>query len=553
MSSHTPEASDGPAGQIRMTDAAPEKPVSERITLAELARRAGVSKATVSRALNGKPDVDVQTRQRILNLVAATGYSPDPVARALRGLSPLSAEIAPPFPADFLWGIGTSAYQIEGAVDQDGRGPSIWDEFSRLPGAIERGETAAVAADHYHRWREDVALLATLGVRAYRFSVAWPRVIPEGAGAVNFLGLDFYDQLVDALLAHGITPLVTLHHWDLPAALQRRGGWLNRDTTEAFADYAEVVARRLGDRVEWWVTHNEPWCVAYLGHALGAHAPGLADMQAAVTAAHHLLLSHGLAMARLRASLGTRARIGITLNLTPMYAADEEAETLDRVRAADLLHNQWFLRPLFEGGYAPHLFSSLGVDEPPILDGDMERIATPLDFLGVNYYERQVFRTPTLPETVRRERQDRRHAQQVVPVPGASYTEMGWEIYPQGLVDVLEQVHTMYHPRALLVTENGAAFNEAGMPSGEIYDEQRVAYLRGHIQALARVRERGIPVHGYFAWTLLDNFEWTSGYRLHFGLVAVDPRTLERRIKASGRWYASFIRQQSAPHARAPY
>jgi beta-glucosidase len=236
-----------------------------------------------------------------------------------------------------------------------------------------------------------------------------------------------------------------------------------------------------------------------------------------------------------------------------MYAADEEAETFERVRAADLLHNQWFLRPLFEGRYPLDLFSSLGVDAPPILDGDMERISAPLDFVGVNYYERQVFRTPTLPATVRRVQQDGRHAQQVVPVPGASYTEMGWEIYPQGLEDVLEQVYTAYHPRALLVTENGAAFNEAGMPSGEIHDEQRIAYLRDHIQALARARERGMPVRGYFAWTLLDNFEWTNGYRLHFGLVAVDPRTLERRIKASGRWYASFMRQQSASHARAPY
>jgi len=553
MDPSAPEASDGPAGRIRSADTALEKPATERITLAELARRAGVSKATVSRALNGKPDVDAQTRQRILNLVAATGYSPDPVARALRGLSPLSAEIAPPFPADFLWGVGSLAYQIEGAVDADGRESSIWDEFSRLPGAIERGETAAVAADHYHRWREDVALLATLGVRAYRFSVAWPRVLQEGAGAVNMAGLDFYDRLVDALLAHGIAPLVTLHHWDLPAALQRRGGWLGRKTAEAFADYAEVVARRLGDRVEWWVTHNEPWCVAYLGHALGAHAPGIADMQSAVTSGHHLLLAHGFAMARLRAVLGSRAQVGITLNLTPIYAADEETETLERVRAAELLHNQWFLQPLFEGRYAPDLFSSLGVNPPPILDGDMERIAAPMDFLGVNYYERQVFRTPTLPVTARRAQRPGRHAQQVVPVPGASYTEMGWEIYPQGLEDVLERVYTTYHPRALLVTENGAAFNEADTASSEIHDEQRIAYLRDHIQAVARARQRGMPVRGYFAWTLLDNFEWTSGYRLHFGLVSVAPQTLERRIKASGRWYASFIRRQSAPHARAPY
>ena len=548
MDSNTPAAS---AGLNRIADTVSARSASERITLAELARMAGVSKATVSRALNGKPDVDVQTRQRILNLVAATGYTPDPTARALRGRSPLSAEIAPLFPADFLWGIGTSAYQIEGAVDEDGRGASIWDEFSRLPGAIERGEMATLAADHYHRWREDVSLLATLGVRAYRFSLAWPRVLPEGIGEVNAPGLDFYDRLVDALLAHGITPLVTLHHWDLPAALQRRGGWLSRECADAFADFAEVVARRLGDRVEWWVTHNEPWCVAYLGHALGAHAPGIADMQAAVTAGHHLLLAHGFAVERLRASLGSRARLGITLNLTPIYAADEEAETQEQVRAADLLHNQWFLRPLFEGRYAPDLFSSLGVDEPPILDGDMERIAAPLDFLGVNYYERQVFRTPTLPATARANQQVGRHAQQVVPVPGASYTEMGWEIYPQGLEDLLDQVYTTYHPRALLVTENGAAFSEADAQTREIHDEQRIAYLRDHIQAVSRARQRGIPVRGYFAWTLLDNFEWTSGYRLRFGLVAVDPQTLERRIKASGRWYASFIRQQAATYTRA--
>jgi beta-glucosidase len=522
--------------------------MGERMTLAELARRAGVSKATVSRALNGKPDVDMQTRERILNLVATTGYIPDPVARALRGLSPLSAEIAAPFPADFLWGIGTSAYQIEGAVEEDGRGPSIWDEFARLPGAIARGETAAVAADHYHRWREDVALLATLGLRAYRFSVAWPRILPEGVGEVNTPGLDFYDRLVDALLAHGITPLVTLHHWDLPAALQRRGGWLSRETAEVFADYAEVVALRLGDRVEWWVTHNEPWCVAYLGHALGAHAPGMADMQAAVTAGHHLLLSHGLAVARLRGALRSSAHLGITLNLTPIYAADDEAETLEQVHLADLLRNRWFLQPLFEGQYAPDLFPSLGVDGPPIRTGDMERIAAPLDFLGINYYERQVFRTPTLPATARMAQQGR-HPQQVVPVPGATYTEMGWEVYPQGLEDALRQVHTAYHPRALLVTENGAAFSEADQPSSEIHDEQRIAYLRDHIQAVSRARQQGIPVRGYFAWTLLDNFEWTSGYQLHFGLVAVDPQTLARRIKASGRWYASFIRRQSAPHA----
>ena len=521
-----------------------------RITMAELARRAGVSKATVSRVLNGKPDVDAETRQRILGLIAETGYTPDPLARALQGLPPLATGIAPHFPPDFLWGVGTSAYQIEGAVDEDGRGPSIWDEFARIPGAIARGETATVATDHYHRWPEDVALLAALGVRAYRFSVSWSRVTPEGAGAVNERGLDFYDRLVDALLRQRITPLVTLYHWDLPAALHHRGGWLSRATAEAFAGYAEVVARRLGDRVEWWVTQNEPWCTAYFGYGLGMHAPGLADMQSAAIAGHHLLLSHGLAAERLRASVGTRGRVGISLNLAPIYAADAAPETHEQVRGADVLRNQWFLQPLFEGRYPETLFDTLGVATPPIAEGDMAVIAAPLDFLGVNYYERQVFRTPTLPATAGHATRHGRQAQQVVPVPGASYTEMGWEIYPQGLADVLEQVHARYHPPAILVTENGAAFHEDEAPAGEIHDEQRIAYLRDHIQALARAYQSGVPLRGYFAWTLLDNFEWADGYRLRFGLASVDPHTLERRFKASGRWYAAFIRQQAMSSMR---
>lgn len=522
----------------------------KRLTIAELAQRIGVSKATVSRALNNKPDVDAETRRRILELVAATGYTPHPVARALRGLPLPPVEIAQRFPSDFLWGVGTSAYQIEGAVSEDGRGPSIWDEFARLPGAIARGETAAIATDHYHRWREDVTLLAALGIRAYRFSVAWPRVLPAGVGAVNVRGLDFYDRLVDMLLQYHIVPLVTLYHWDLPAALQHSGGWLNRDTTEAYADYVDVVSRRLGDRVEWWITHNEPWVVAYVGHGLGLHAPGLANTQAAVTAGHHLLLSHGLGVQRLRANAGSRSRIGIALNLTPMYAADDAPETREQVRAADVLHNQWFLQPLFEGHYPPTLFPALGVDAPPIVEGDMPCIAAPLDFLGINYYARDVFRTPALPPTASPAIGQAQRAQHVVPVPGASYTEMGWEIYPQGLADVLQQVYSAYHPRALLVTENGAAFRDGDPLAGEIHDEQRIAYLQAHIQALARAHQRGVPVRGYFAWTLLDNFEWVDGSRPHFGLVAVDPHTLERHIKASGRWYAAFIRQQMSSHAQ---
>lgn len=519
---------------------------SQRITIADLARMAGVSKATVSRVLTGRPDVDTATRQRILALIAATGYAPLPAARALAQRTPALAPAAPTrFPPDFLWGVGTSAYQIEGATEEDGRGPSIWDEFARVPGAIARGETADIATDHYHRWREDVELLARLGVRSYRFSISWPRVVPLGTGAVNPPGLDFYDRLVDALLERHIAPLVTLYHWDLPAALQREGGWLNRDTALRFADYAEVVARRLGDRVQWWITHNEPWVVASLGYGQGLHAPGIADPQASVTAGHHLLLSHGLSVARLRSILAPSARIGIALNLSPIYAADELSETREQVQAADIMYNQWFLQPLFLGSYPATLFSLLGLQPPEIAPGDMETIAAPLDFLGVNYYERRIYQTPVRPSTSRIERRP----QPVVPVPGASYTEMGWEIYPSGLADVLRQVYATYRPPALLVTENGAAFDEADAATGDIQDNQRIAYLQSHMQALARVRHEGVPVQGYFVWTLLDNFEWTEGYRPRFGLVAVDRATLQRRLKASGQWYAAFLHGQQGDDA----
>jgi beta-glucosidase len=516
---------------------------NRRVTIADLARIAGVSKATVSRVITGKPDVDDETRRRILALIASTGYTPHPAAQALAHVAPASSRrVFQRFPADFLWGVGTSAYQIEGAIQEDGRGLCIWDEFARLPGAVARGETAAVATDHYHRWREDVDLLARLDVRAYRFSISWPRVLPLGTGTVNARGLDFYDRLVDALLERHITPLVTLYHWDLPAALQREGGWLNRQTAFAFANFSEIVARRLADRVQWWITHNEPGVVASLGHGQGLHAPGIADPQASVTAGHHLLLSHGLSVERLRACLRSDARVGIALNLTPIYAADELPETQQEVQITDTVANHWFLRPLFAGGYPETLFSLLSTTPPSIEAGDMEIIATPLDFLGVNYYARQLIHTPVRPPTSRLER----HPRLVVPVPGASYTEMGWEIYPTGLADVLRQVYATYHPPALVVTENGAAFSEPDGAAGGIQDDQRIAYLQSHIQALARARHEGLPIQGYFVWTLLDNFEWTDGYRPRFGLVAVDRQTLDRRIRASGWWYADFIRNQHA-------
>ncbi len=445
----------------------------------------------------------------------------------------------PSFPADFLWGAATSAYQIEGATHEDGRGPSIWDTFSHLPGTTHRGETGDIAADHYHRMEEDVALMDELHLNAYRFSISWPRILPQGTGAVNARGLDFYDRLVDALLARGISPLATLYHWDLPQALQERGGWPNRETAYAFADYAGVVAKRLGDRVQWWVTQNEPWCSAYLGYGTGIHAPGIQDMQAAVDAGHHLLLSHGLALSRLRAHINPEAQLGIAINLTQVYAVDDRPETLDGVARTDIFNNRWFLDPLFRGEYPPTLFPDLKTAPPPIKEGDMAIITTPLDFLGVNYYSRSLIRARTrasAPST---------HAyEQVVPVPGASYTEMAWEIYPDGLADMLARVNRDYAPRAILVTENGAAFVDQWYGNSNISDTRRVQYIQDHIKVLGQALRLEVPVRGYFVWSLMDNYEWTDGYGKRFGIVYIDFPTQRRIMKESGRWYAAFIASQ---------
>jgi beta-glucosidase len=450
------------------------------------------------------------------------------------------------FPTDFLWGAATSAYQVEGAVTEDGRTPSIWDVFAATPGKTHRGETGLVAADHYRRMDEDVALMAELGLNAYRFSIAWPRIIPEGTGAVNQRGLDFYDRLVDALLAHGITPLATLFHWDLPLALEERGGWRNRATAYAFADYAEVVARRLGDRVPWWVTLNEPWCAAYLGHGSGLHAPGLHDAQAAADAGHHLLLSHGLAMPRLRAHVAAGAQLGICLNIYPIYAADDRPETLRDVERADRFQNRWFLDPLFRGHYPDGLFEDMEAAPPPIEDGDLAIINAPLDVLAVNYYNRLVVRA----------RGEDAELPGVAPVgyehvshlPDASYTAMGWEVYPQGLRAVLDRIHNDYAPAGLIVAENGAAYDDEWGDDGSIHDRERMEYLREHTRLLAEVLAQGVPLRGYFVWSLLDNFEWAEGYGKRFGLIYVDFATQRRTVKDSGRWYASFIAAQRSGH-----
>ena len=446
--------------------------------------------------------------------------------------SPLTAA----FPPDFLWGAATSAYQIEGAVHEDGRAPSIWDRFAATPGATYQGQTGEVTADHYHRMEEDVALMAELNLNAYRFSLSWPRILPQGTGAVNERGLDFYDRLVDTLLAKGIQPLATLYHWDLPIALQDRGGWLVRDTAYAFADYAEVVARRLGDRVQWWITLNEPWCIAYLGYALGIHAPGLQDKQLAVGAGHHVLLAHGLAVPRLRAHLTPQAQVGIAPDFYPVYAADDRPETLLAVKRADAFRNRWFLDPIMRGHYPENLFSDMGVTPPPIQENDFSIISTPIDFLGVNYYSRMLVRSRTDTTSVPADSYEA-----VDRVPGASYTEMGWEIFPDGLANILTRIHREYAPKAMIVTESGAAFDDQRDSNGDIHDQQRIDYLREHIQTVAQVIRQGVPIKGYIVWSFLDNFEWSEGYRKRFGLVYVDYATQRRIVKDSGRWYANFV------------
>ena len=449
------------------------------------------------------------------------------------------------FPPDFLWGAATSAYQIEGAVHEDGRALSVWDRFAEVPGATYQGETGEIAADHYHRMEEDVALMAELNLNAYRFSLSWPRILPQGSGAVNERGLDFYDRLVDALLARGIRPLATLYHWDLPVALQDRGGWLVRDTAYAFADYAEVVARRLGDRVDWWLTQNEPWCSAYLGYAAGIHAPGVRDKKLAVVAGHHVLLAHGLSVPRLRAHISPQAQVGIALDFYPVYAADDRPETLLAIKRADTFRNRWFLDPLFRGCYPDDLFTDMRVAPPPIHEDDFSIISVPIDFLGVNYYSRMLVRDRIENDPVVVQTGHADNYEAVVRIPGAAYTEMGWEVFPDGLANILTRIQREYAPKALVVTESGAAFDDHLDGTDNVHDQQRIDYLGAHIQTIAQVMRQGVPIKGYVVWSFLDNFEWSEGYRKRFGLVYVDYPTQRRIIKDSGRWYASFVASQS--------
>lgn len=445
------------------------------------------------------------------------------------------------FPPGFVWGAATSAYQVEGAVDADGRGRSIWDTFASTPGAVVAGDTGAVAADHYHRYREDVRLMRDLGLRMYRFSVAWPRIQPTGSGPANERGLDFYRRLVDALLEAGITPNLTLYHWDLPQALQDAGGWPARETALRFADYASVVYRALHDRVVWWSTLNEPWCSAFLGHAVGVHAPGIADPVQAIRAVHHLLLGHGLAVAAMRA-VDPGPRLGIVLNLIPVRAASATTSDPSMEHAARLIdgyRNRVWMDPLFEGRY-PADIATLAEERFggfPIQDGDLATIGSPIDWLGVNYYNDLVLAPGPGPDP------SNPGVEGVVEAPpGPERTDMGWPITPSGLRELLVTIGRE-HPGAppMLITENGAAYDDPAGPDGVIDDARRIAYLEQHLLALSDAIADGADVRGYLVWSLLDNFEWAEGYAKRFGIVHVDFDTQRRTPRRSAGWYRDVI------------
>ncbi|MFD9545131.1 GH1 family beta-glucosidase [Streptomyces sp. NPDC060022] len=433
------------------------------------------------------------------------------------------------FGPDFLWGAATSSYQIEGAIHEDGRGPSIWDAFAATRGKVANGDTGAVAADHYHRYREDVALMAGLGLQAYRFSIAWPRVQPCGSGRIEQRGLDFYRRLIDTLLEAGIQPWPTLYHWDLPEPLEDAGGWPARDTAQRLAEYAAVVHDAVSDRVERWTTLNEPWCSAFLGYATGRHAPGRAEPAQAVRAAHHLLLGHGLAVQ----AMGEDARVGITLNLTDVSPLTGSPDDLDAARRIDGMQNRFFLDPLLHGAYPEDVVDDLRevTTFEHVREGDLKTIAAPLDFLGVNYY------SPMLvagggphTETAYVGSPSVRYAD-----GGRPRTSIGWEVDEGGLLALLLRLHSEYPALPLYVTENGAAFDD------EVHDSGRVSYLENHLGVCARAVEQGVPLKGYFVWSLLDNFEWAYGYAQRFGIVHIDYATQRRTLRDSARRYADII------------
>lgn len=428
------------------------------------------------------------------------------------------------FPSNFVWGVATSAFQIEGAAALDGKGPSTWDTFCKKPGVIADASNGDVACDHYHRWQSDLDIVASLGVSAYRFSVSWPRIQPSGAGAWNEKGLDFYSRLIDGLLERGVQPYLTLNHWDLPEALQQSGGWASRDTTHRFVDYAREVGRRLCDRVKSITTHNEPWVISTLGYEQGIFAPGIKDRAIAMQASHHLLLSHGMTLQALRAD-GVPSDLGIVLNLSPMHAATNEKADTDKTTLEDGRLVRWYMDPLFGKGYPADVLEFLGHDAPKVMQGDMAVISEPMDFLGLNYYSRSVVSAKG-PWDV--------HSS------GRDVTDMGWEVYPEGLTELLLRLNRDYVVPPMFVTENGGAFKDA-VVNGHVNDHDRTAYIAQHISAVADAMRQGVRMGGYMVWSLLDNFEWASGYEKRFGIVHVDYATQKRTLKSSALWYRSFL------------
>ncbi|AEM77895.1 GH1 family beta-glucosidase [Thermoanaerobacter wiegelii] len=441
------------------------------------------------------------------------------------------------FPKEFVWGVATSSYQIEGAVNEDGRTPSIWDTFSKTEGKTYNGHTGDVACDHYHRYKEDVEIMKEIGVKAYRFSIAWPRIFPE-EGKYNPKGMDFYKRLVDELLKRDITPAATIYHWDLPKwAYDKRGGWLNRDSVKWYVEYATKLFEELGDAIPLWITHNEPWCASILSYGIGEHAPGHKNYREALIAAHHILLSHGEAVKAFREMNIKGSKIGITLNLTPVYPASEKEEDKLAAQYADGFSNRWFLDPIFKGNYPEdmmELYSKIIGEFDFIREGDLKTISVPIDFLGVNYYTRGI---------VKYDEESMLKAENV-PGPGKR-TEMGWEISPESLYDLLKRLDREYTKLPMYITENGAAFKDEVTEDGRVRDDERIEYIKEHLKAAAKFIEEGGNLKGYFVWSLMDNFEWAHGYSKRFGIVYVDFNTQKRILKDSALWYKEVIEKSA--------
>ncbi|KZM48499.1 GH1 family beta-glucosidase [Labrenzia sp. OB1] len=446
-------------------------------------------------------------------------------------------ELAQRFPKDFLFGVATAAYQIEGATNEDGRKPSIWDAFSKMPGRVFQQHSGDVACDHYHRWESDLDLIQSLGVDAYRFSIAWPRILPDGRGTVNEKGLDFYDRLIDGMVERGIKVYPTLYHWDLPLMLAGDGGWTARSTAEAFADYTDVVVRRLGDRMDALATVNEPWCICHLSHLYGIHAPGEKSTEAFAAAVHTLNLAHGLGVQAARA-VRPDLPMGIVINAHSVYPASETPEDRAAAERAFEFNNGIFFSPLFKGTYHPDILSAFG-DSMDIRDGDLDITSQPLDWWGLNYY------TPLRVAHDPADAADYPQGRTIAPEPGPDLTDIGWEVYEKGLSDLMKDLYARYQLPDCYITENGACYND-GFVDGVVDDQRRIDYLEKHFGAIADAREAGVPVKGYFLWSLMDNFEWAEGYRMRFGIVHVDYETQVRTLKNSALWYRDLLEVHKA-------